>query len=407
MGLSSSPSPLLGSRHASPELALLNAVDELGPEDLLPISMIDLKNASLPPKEHDVFTPETFTSTHPGEQEELQDAPSSIEDQDNEWEIQSSREHTFSREVSGVLYLKNTFIDVYEDEMDIEERPRAYSDWTGLQKLRSYSDSHVILEDLELPRTAAPQHQGQEMQVPSQESFVPMWCSIQGDGSGGVKITPCTSEDAVAAAHADGSATQLWCWIKYDNKGCAFVVPCTDRSGLEADDCLPSAAELACAPPPAPEGSFMPEWTYGPCWPFNAKPTTLLLDNLPVEVTQEGFLEVLDKEGFSGFYDFVFLETDPYTGKGNRAAVVNLIRHEYGLTLAARLHGRTCWGEGIITDGCEVQWASAQQGLEANVEQYRHHPANDLSMPEQFRPSVFSKGWPVPFPVAKLSSASC
>ena len=101
-------------------------------------------------------------------------------------------------------------------------------------------------------------------------------------------------------------------------------------------------------------------------------PTTLILDGLPSSLTQAGLIEVLDDVGFNGFYDFVFLPSSLRTGKSSRHATVNLLRHSYGLALAAHLHERTEWGDGLGVSACQVKWSLPLQGLQETLDTYRN-----------------------------------
>jgi len=160
----------------------------------------------------------------------------------------------------------------------------------------------------------------------------------------------------------------------------------------------PTHFELACAPPLPPRGSFAPEWTYAHSWPFSHAPTSLRLGSLPAELTQEDLLEVLDKRGFSGFYDFVFVPTDAHTGCGLGYAIVNLTRHTYGLSLAAQLHGFNSWGISDSEEPCEVEWSATFQGLAESIGYFREHAVDSTDMFDEGMPLVFSNGFQVPFP---------
>lgn len=165
----------------------------------------------------------------------------------------------------------------------------------------------------------------------------------------------------------------------------------------------PTQVELACAPPMPPRGSFAPAWTYGQSWPSSHAPTSLNLSGLPAELTQEDLLEVLDKRGFSGFYDFVFVPTDAQTRRGLGYAVVNLTRHAYGLSLAAQMHGFKAWGISDSAGPCEVEWSATAQGLEENVAQFheRFPVSADASGEGWPLPLLFLNGWQVPFPMQR------
>jgi len=150
----------------------------------------------------------------------------------------------------------------------------------------------------------------------------------------------------------------------------------------------------ACAPPPPAPGAYAPPWPYGPTWPFTAAPTTLELRRLPKELTRDDLLEVLDKLGFSGFYDFVFLEEN-CNSRHEGCAVVNLTRHAYGLSLAPLLHGNDVWGIAHADRHCDVRWLMSRQGLQEQMDHY----SQLANLPVDSDPPLyFVNGWQRSFP---------
>jgi hypothetical protein len=232
--------------------------------------------------------------------------------------------------------------------------------------------------------------------------YVPMWCWVQ-PGEVGTLVVPIADGEAdqppfVEGLEAEGTFMKLWCWAQPQGAaGQTTVVPCTDKgqtaptNNAEASDAQKSPCKTDVA---AKGGGYVPEWSSGPYWPFNASPTTLLIQNLSLELTQEDLLEVLDREESSGFYDFVYLR--PSENSKSEAilqeAIVNVTQHKHGLQLAARLHGRRFWG---VNDdrSCKVTW-SFVQGLDNLVQVYRDAPSSVNGGSAQ----LFRKGWPVPFP---------
>jgi hypothetical protein len=223
-------------------------------------------------------------------------------------------------------------------------------------------------------------------------------CTVHRDlQHGGMLVVPCLGDDV----HTDAEYEVFWCFAQPRDDGAIVLSPCTshDACGITVD----AGGEVLAAPeaPGAPErpsaASYAPSWVYGPQWPFCAAPTTLMLHNLPTEFLQEDLIEVLDKEGFGGFYDFVYLPMESGFGRNIGHAIVNLTRHEYGLALAAKLQGRTAWF-GFHGIQCQVTWSVHSQGISQLIEHYRDHPGNHDSVPTEMRPSFFSKGFPAPFP---------
>merc|ERR1719446_220362 len=154
------------------------------------------------------------------------------------------------------------------------------------------------------------------------------------------------------------------------------------------------------SPPPLPDGKqiYKPHWVYGSQWPNNTAPTTLILQNLPHGLTQDGLIQVLDEEGFNGLYDFVFLPSCLRTGRAARFAIINLLRHSYGISLASHCHGRMDWGVDDANSACRVKWSLPVQGLEEVLETYRNDITMHPSVPEHLRPALFNRGFRIPMP---------
>jgi len=414
------PSPFLGeARRASPELSMLEAVGELAGFDIdelqpLPISSFDLKHQGA-----EVPTPATGT---PWTDEEHESAASS-EECSSDSGISTGMiyvpvpAYPGGPSPYGSIIMKNTFLDrrcTYVEE-EVVQRPRAESDWTGLLRLEAEAAETLSRTN----STTLPAEDADEVEVDfevealqssslplatsteaANGDMVPMWCAIQHDGMCGTVIMPCEDCAAAEAACQMGAQmVQLWCWTRQDGQK-TIAVPCTNWAPEQEEV---SAAEALCAPAPPSAGSFCPIWQPAFGWNPSVLPTTLILGNLPASLEQETLLEVLDREEFSGFYDFVFLL--PGTENGSfQEAIVNLTRHAYASSLAALLHGRTTWGEGNGTDACEVRWSVPLQGQNNLVEHYRNHAANGVGEEASLGPQLFKKGWPevMPRPVWEI-----
>lgn len=126
-------------------------------------------------------------------------------------------------------------------------------------------------------------------------------------------------------------------------------------------------------------------------------PTTVMLRNIPNAYTREMLKDLLDAHGFRGCYDFLYLPVDFRNRVNLGYAFVNLLSHSEALRLTFALHGFASWLTGS-SKVCEVSWSHPIQGLADHVERYRNSPVMHSSMPEEYKPMLFSSGIRVPFP---------
>lgn len=125
--------------------------------------------------------------------------------------------------------------------------------------------------------------------------------------------------------------------------------------------------------------------------------TTIMLRNLPNKYTQELLVELLNNQGFTGKYDFVYLPMDFRNGVNLGYAFVNLLSHPDALQAIDIFQGFVNW-DFESSKVCEVSWAHPHQGLSEHVERYRNSPVMHPSTPEEYKPMVFQNGVRVPFP---------
>lgn len=131
--------------------------------------------------------------------------------------------------------------------------------------------------------------------------------------------------------------------------------------------------------------------------PENTSSTTVMLRSIPIAYTREMLVELIDACGFKRHYDFIYLPMDFRNRVNLGYAFVNLLSHAEAVRFTSALQGFASW----LTSNpraCEVSWAHPIQGLEEHVERYRNSPVMHHSMPDEFKPMLFSNGVRVPFP---------
>lgn len=125
--------------------------------------------------------------------------------------------------------------------------------------------------------------------------------------------------------------------------------------------------------------------------------TTVMLKHLPNNYTREMLMELLDKEGFAGQYDFIYLPIDFWRNAGMGYAFVNLVDPVLVPRFWKTFDGFKDW---VLPTAkvCEMGWSSPLQGLEANVERYRNSPIMHKCVPEEYQPLILANGKKVEFP---------
>merc|ERR1712151_399909 len=125
--------------------------------------------------------------------------------------------------------------------------------------------------------------------------------------------------------------------------------------------------------------------------------TTVMLRNLPEGFTREMLTNMLNEEGFANVYDFIYMPMNFRTKASFGYAFVNMVTPEDAERCHEKLEGFTRWR--VPTDKiCEVSWSDMHQGLAAHVERYRSSPVMHESVPDEYKPVMYSCGVRVPFP---------
>eukprot|EP00931_Biecheleriopsis_adriatica_P018969 TRINITY_DN13078_c0_g1_i5.p1 TRINITY_DN13078_c0_g1~~TRINITY_DN13078_c0_g1_i5.p1 ORF type:complete len:482 (+),score=94.74 TRINITY_DN13078_c0_g1_i5:88-1533(+) len=124
--------------------------------------------------------------------------------------------------------------------------------------------------------------------------------------------------------------------------------------------------------------------------------TTVMLRNLPLNYNRAMVLAMLDEEGFSGRYDFLYLPMDFETGACLGYAFVNLVEPLAASELFEKFSGYSKWSV-PSSKVCEV-CSSPQQGLQTNIDRYRNSTVMHASVPDEYKPVVFTGGVQVAFP---------
>lgn len=125
--------------------------------------------------------------------------------------------------------------------------------------------------------------------------------------------------------------------------------------------------------------------------------TTLMLKNLPNDYTRDHVVALLNKEGFKGLFNFVYMPVCLQSMVSFGYAFVNLVSFVVADQCWSRFQGFSKW-DLDNSRKCEVCWSEVQQGLQGNVEHYRSSQIMHESVPELAKPAIYMNGAHVPFP---------
>eukprot|EP00448_Togula_jolla_P017328 CAMPEP_0170593360 /NCGR_PEP_ID=MMETSP0224-20130122/13406_1 /TAXON_ID=285029 /ORGANISM="Togula jolla, Strain CCCM 725" /LENGTH=401 /DNA_ID=CAMNT_0010917307 /DNA_START=48 /DNA_END=1253 /DNA_ORIENTATION=+ len=125
--------------------------------------------------------------------------------------------------------------------------------------------------------------------------------------------------------------------------------------------------------------------------------TTVMMRNIPNNYTRDMLLDLLNGEGFLGAYDLVYLPMDFQTEVGLGYAFVNLVSYDAAVQLQEHFQAFSSW---IVQSDkvCHMSWSDTHQGLQAHIDRYLNSPVMHKSVPDQFKPALFSKGVRICFP---------
>lgn len=125
--------------------------------------------------------------------------------------------------------------------------------------------------------------------------------------------------------------------------------------------------------------------------------TTVILRNIPNRFSHSTLAAVLDNNGFSGEYDLIYVPVDFATGVSYGYAFVNLTSAEGVEEFMACFDGFSNWG-GPSKKVAQVVLCDSNESLSERVERYRNLRVMHASVPDAFKPVLYSGGQRVPFP---------
>lgn len=202
---------------------------------------------------------------------------------------------------------------------------------------------------------------------------------------------------APAARHFGAQGVQPWAKKDRARVGPSAVAPGTFRPALAQEDRKSRGRKHGAEQEARPGGCAVPLSPGMAPQPAVAEPTTIMLRHVPELYTSAELLDLLNRKGFQGLYDFVYLPIDFQNRVNLGYAFVNLLDHAKALHFKNEFEQFLEWGvEGA--EAAEITWAHPYQGLEQHIERYRNSPVMHPATPEEYKPMIFFRGQKVLFP---------
>lgn len=187
---------------------------------------------------------------------------------------------------------------------------------------------------------------------------------------------------AAAAAALEAASASPEVLLMFPPQG-----PCTRKEVISVADALDSPASKAS------DFAAIPDFD-----PADTR-TTVMLRNLPNNYTRSMLIDLLEREGFAGQFDFLYLPIDFRSKAGLGYAFVNLTEAALVPHFWKTFAGYSKW---VLPSAkvCHVSWSGPHQGRKAHLERYRNSPIMHNSVPDEFKPVVFSGSTRINFPGA-------
>jgi hypothetical protein len=131
----------------------------------------------------------------------------------------------------------------------------------------------------------------------------------------------------------------------------------------------------------------------GPC--TDEANTNLMLRNIPGTFTRDMLRTLLDVNGFSACYNFIYLPCDFARKRSLGFAFVNMETTQDAMRAWKHFDGLPLSQNPRKV--CKVSWGNPQ-GLEANIEGFRNNSVMHEEVKDEFKPMLLREGCRIPFP---------
>jgi len=125
--------------------------------------------------------------------------------------------------------------------------------------------------------------------------------------------------------------------------------------------------------------------------------TVAMMQNIPLELTREEVLELIDEEGFHGSYALFYLPAAFQSQLNHGYAFIHFTSVDNYDRFRKHFSGFTNWK--VPSDKiCKVSFNDKFSNIEDRIEAYRNSPIMHKSVADRFKPVLFENGQRIPFP---------
>lgn len=125
--------------------------------------------------------------------------------------------------------------------------------------------------------------------------------------------------------------------------------------------------------------------------------TVAMMQNIPLELTREEVLELIDEQGFQGSYALFYLPVAFQTQLNHGYAFIHFTSVDSYERFQKNFSGFSDWK--VPSDRiCEVLFSEKFSNIEDRIEGYRNSPIMHKSVEDRFKPVLFKNGQRIPFP---------
>lgn len=115
----------------------------------------------------------------------------------------------------------------------------------------------------------------------------------------------------------------------------------------------------------------------------------MMLRNLPGRYTRNSLQSLLDRKGFSGLYNFIYMPMNFRSKASFGYAFVNFISNSTAKYAHEVFQDFKDW-DVASEKVCDVSWSNMHQGLEAHLDRYRNSPVMHESVEDAYKPALFA-----------------